>query len=435
MKNFKWWQVVGATVLGAVVAGCGGGSDDSSNTSLRVVNATLTHASLNVLVGGTATFTGVATDTISAAASPTAGSLTLQVNDATTAAALATTVPTLTGALHYTLVAYESGGVVRTVVLNEDYTAPTTGSAVIHFYNAATDVSKLDIYVTASTVTDISALSPTISYTTTTALSAAVTQSPGSYKIWVTAAGDKSDIRLLMPTVALADQQNAIVILTPSTGGVLLNGGTLIQQGTYTATRNTTSRVRLAAALPNNLSVLATAGSTLISADNPGTAAPALPNYVVVPAASALNISVGGNSIAAPAAKLVAGSDSTLLVYGSTAATAVATLLADDNRPPTDATTSKVRFINGVTSDVGQVTLKANTVTVGTVAPGAATGYVTVPVTTTSTTTDNLVFTSSKVGGNYFTATTPLLAANVYTVLLADRVGATPPVQALVVGR
>ena len=434
MKNFKWWQVVGAAVLGTVLAGCGS-SDDTSSTSLRVVNSTLTHPTLNVLVGGTATFTGVATDAISTASAPTAGSLTLQVNDGTSGTALATTVPTLTSSLHYTLVAYESGGVVKTVVLNEDYTVPTTGSAQIHFYNAATDVSKLDIYVTDTTVTDISALSPTISYTTTTALSAAVTLSPKSYKIWVTAAGDKSDIRLLMPTVALADQQNAIVILTPSTGGVLLNGGTLIQQGAYTATRNTTSRVRLAAAMPNNLAVAATAGSTLISADGLGTAAPALLNYVVVPAASTLNISVGGNSVAAPATKLVAGGDSTLLVYGATAGTAVATLLSDDNRPPTDTTTSKVRFINGVTSDVGQVTLKANTVTVGTVAQGVATGYVTVPVTTTSTTTDNLVFTSSKVGGNYFTATTPLLAANVYTVLLADKAAASPPVQALVVGR
>lgn len=429
MKNFKWWQAVCMALLGAALTGCGSNNNSSGSASLRVANATLTHSSLNVLVNGAASVASVTTDTVSASVSPAAGSITLQVNDTGSGTALNTIVPTLTGGLHYTLLAYESAGAVKTVVLGEDYAALTTGSGQIHFYDAAPEAGRLDVYVTASTVTDISTLSPTVSYTTTAALSTGVVLSPGTYKVWVTGLGNKSDLRLVMPSVVLADTQNAIVVLTPASGGVLLNGSTLVQQSTYTAFRNTSARVRLAAAVSGNFPVAAFAGSVPI---NTGSVSPALSFYAVVPATNTLNISVNGNSIAAPTTPLTAGADSTLLVYGSPTNPTV-TLLTDDNRAPTDGVTAKVRLINGVTGgNVGAVTMTANGVPVGqSIDLGMASGYVTLTGSTT-TNNDDLVFTSSLIAGNFFTATTPLFPNTVYTVLLGDKPGVTPPVQALV---
>ena len=46
----------------------------------------------------------------------------------------------------------------------------------------------------------------------------------------------------------MTSQEVASIILTPSVGGTLVNGGLLAQQAAYTAARNTNARVRLAAA-------------------------------------------------------------------------------------------------------------------------------------------------------------------------------------------
>jgi hypothetical protein len=78
-----------------------------------------------------------------------------------------------------------------------------------------------------------------------------------------------------------------------------------------------------------------------------------------VPASGALNISVNGNSVGAPAAPLKAGNDYTLLVYGS-AASASASLIGDDNHLPSSTSSVKMRLINGLTGTVSGLTLEAD---------------------------------------------------------------------------
>ena len=60
----------------------------------------------------------------------------------------------------------------------------------------------------------------------------------------------------------LANQAVASVILTPTVGGTLVNAAVLAQQADYTAGRNTTARVRLAAAVSGNALVSASAAGT-----------------------------------------------------------------------------------------------------------------------------------------------------------------------------
>lgn len=423
MKNFRWWPVIGMVAAAVALSGCGGGGDDdSSNVSLRIANATLTHPSLDLLVNSSSAATATAADSVSAYVSPSSGSVTLQVNDNGAATALATIIPTLTGGNHYTLLAYEAGGAVKTAVLNEDYATPTSGTAQIRVYDAALDAGALDVYITAPDADLATVSSPTATFTTTTANSATalLAYSPGTYRVRVTAAGDKTDLRADIGSVTLASQQIATVILTPAAGGVLINGSTLIQQGSYTAARNTNARVRLAAAVSGGATVAASASNgTVIDA---GSVAPAFSyGYVLVPAASTLNITVNGASVAAPSGTLTAGADATLLVYGAPGS-ATATLLADDNRLPTDATRTKLRMINGVTGSAGTMTLTANTAPVGTgIAPGAASGYVSV----IGSANAMILKLSSSTNGLLLTDSTNVLSPNkVYTVLAGGDISA-----------
>lgn len=422
MKRIRWLPVLGVMALSTALSGCGGSSSSSTDTvSLRLANATLTHPSLDLLVNTTNAVSATAADAVSAYVAPASGSTTLQLNDAGTGTALATTVPTLTGGMHYTLLAYESGGAVKTAVLNEDYAAPTSGTVQLRIYDAATDAGKLDVYIT-DPGTDLSTVSsPTASFITVTApaATALLTYSPGTYRVRVTGYGNKNDLRIDIPAVTLTNQQVGTVVLTAATGGVLLNGSTLIQQGIYSATRNTNARVRLAAAVVGGATVAASAGTIPIDS---GSVAPAFGYYVLVPATSTLNISVNGQSVGAPVAALTAGGDTTLLVYGSPS-TATATLVTDDNRPPSDSTTVKLRLINGITGSAGALTLTANSALVANgIQPGAASGYVSVPGNTTAM---NLSLTSSLSPGNYYSNSSNILNVNtVYTVLAGGDVAA-----------
>jgi hypothetical protein len=423
VKNSKWWPWVGVVALGALLAGCGGsGGDSSGNASLRVANATLTHASLDLLVNASSSAaTAVASDTTSAYVTPASGSVTLQLNDAGSSTALATTVPTLTGGNHYTLLAYESGGAVKTVVLNEDYTLPTSGAAQLRVYDAAPEAGAIDIYVTDPS-TDLATVSaPTVSLGSTTGnqTTSLLTYSPGTYRVRVTAAGSKTDLRADIPNVVLESQQIATVALTPTVGGSLMNGSTLIQQGTYSAARNTNTRVRLAGAVANGVTVAASTGSTPIDSGVSPTFGFA---YTLVPAGSALNITVGGQSVGAPATALAAGADVTLLVYQDGGA-AVASQIADDNRAPTDATTVKLRMLNGVTGGPGALTLTANNTPVGVATqPGAASGYASIAGSTNAT-AFGLVSSSVNIPAPT-PGTSPLTANKVYSVLVGGTAAA-----------
>lgn len=429
MKKFRWWPVIG-TVAAATVAltGCGsGGGDSSSNVSLRIANATLTHASLDLLVSAAPVITGNTSDTVSNYVSPSSGSVALQVNDSGAGTALSVLTPTLTGGNHYTLVAYESGGAVKTALLNEDFPLPATGAATVRIVDAATEAGKRDVYIIAGACTsaNLSAASPLASFSGSPPLSASLTQGVGSWNVCVTGQGSKTDLRMSMP-IALTSQQVVTVLLTPGAGGQLLNGSLLVQQGTYAATRNPNTRVRLAAAVSGGTNVTATTGSgTQIDTGK----SPALGFYTLVPATSTLNVTIGsGSSVVSPGTALTPGGDETLLVYGDPANPTV-TLIADDNRAPTDTTTAKLRLINGVTTGAGALTLTANSSPVGiNVAAGAASAYATMQGAASSTATAVAFTLISSTAGTFPTyPSTSLNTGSTYTVLAGDGSGTTTP--------
>lgn len=337
------WLVAG--LFAVLLQACGGGGSDSTgNASVRFINATQTHASLDLLAGSTTIISATAQDTASTAVSQTAGSITIQANDAGDTTSLTSTTMALGKDLHYSVLAYESGGSVKLALLGEDLAVPTTGSAVLRLYNAGNTAGTFDVYVTA-TDTDLSTVSaPTITTTSTAPAYLVGSFTPGTYRVRITAAGAKSDLRLDIPSFTLSDQQTATVILTPSAGGSLVNGGLMVQQGSFSAYRNTSARVRLAAAVSGNALVTASAGSSVIES---GVVAPAIGPYVTVPVASALAVSINGAPQSTSLA-LTAGTDVTLMVHGAPGAATVSAIV-DDNLLPASAANLKLRLVNGLT--------------------------------------------------------------------------------------
>lgn len=269
------WPVIGSVVvgMGAVLSGCGGSSGSSGAASLRLVNATLTHPSLDLLVNAAVAAPATAADSASAINAAPAGTDTVQLNDAGSSTALISTSATLGSGLHYTLLAYGSAGAVKTTILTEDFAAPAAGTAQLRVYDTDTDAGSLDVYIT-DPATDLAGVaSPTFSLNADlyAAQSPLTNYSPVTYCVRVTGAGNKADLRIDIPAVTLASQQVATVVLTPASGGLLLNGASVIQQGSFAATHNSTARVRLAAAVSGAATVAATAGATTLDA---GSAAP-----------------------------------------------------------------------------------------------------------------------------------------------------------------
>ena len=304
------------------LSACGGSSSTPATASVRLVNATLPNPSIDMLVNaGTAT---VATpiDNVSAYSVPASGAATLKVDDAGLATALTTTTSTLTGAAHYALLSYESGATVKSVQLPEDWTVPATGAASLCVYDIVMEAGKLDAFISSNALAgagDLAAMSPVGSFAASASTSVlTLPYSPGTYYVTVTAAGNPSDVRMMNMPVNLTNQKVAGVLLTPASGSQLRNGSLLVQQGAYSAFRNTNTRIRLASAVSGNAKVAASAsaGASTLSIGG-GSVSPQYGSSVLLPQGSALNVSVNGASVAAPATILVAGADMTLLVFGA----------------------------------------------------------------------------------------------------------------------
>ena len=419
LKKLATWSGAAALLSSLFLAACGGGGS-SDTAQVRLINSTQTHASLTLLANASSVITGTATDTISGYSAVATGSPTLQLNDTTTSTVLATTAPSLAKDQHYALLAYESGGVVKTSIIAEDTTAPATGTAVLRIFDAASDAGAIDVYVT-DPATDITTLSsPTFTFpssTTTQASSYLSFAAPGTFRIRVTGQGNTSDMRLDIPSVTLQSQQLATAILTPTSGGTLANGGVVLQQAGYAASRNTNARVRLVADVGGSAVVSALSGTTSISSS---AVSPAVGAYVVVPATNTLSLTVNGVPLAAPAAKPTAGSDVTLVAYGTTAGTATTTLITDDNHLPTSTSLLKIRLFNGLTNTTTPLAMTADFAQVAAnVAPGTASGYSTI----TASTSVRLEVTSNS-GSIYVESGLNVPGNGVYTLFLLGDVSA-----------
>jgi hypothetical protein len=382
LKLLRQLLLCSGTALALSMTACGGhGGSDAGTGLVRVINATHSHANIDLLVGGVALAGPVPIGSAAAYVSAPGGTQSVQVSDSGTVTALANVGPSIGKDQYFTLLASENNGVVKATWLSENDGAPAAGTAALRIIDLATDAGTLDVYISdpAANLAGLGTPTFTVGASGTSASTAFLAFSPGTYRVRVTASGNKSDLRLDMPSIVLTDQQLVAVLLTPTVGGSLIDGGLMVERGAYTPALSTFARVRLVSGIASGRVVAGSNGTVV----EPGAVSPSIGAYVTLPASSAAwSITANGIAAAVPPITLTPGSDNTLLLTG-TAQAAVATLLQDDNHAPASSATNNMRVVNGLSGTTAGVSLAVDfAVAANNVLPGTGSGYKTVAIST-----------------------------------------------------
>lgn len=406
--------------LATLLHGCGGKADTEEGR-VRLVNATRDYSALDLYQSSTRIIASTAAYSSSDYAGLGAESYTFYVKNGGSSSTAATLTGSVEKEVHYAVVAYVTGGTMATAYISESEDSPSSGIAKLRIFNAASsEVGSVDVYLRSSAcsglassdtalATSISGLQDTYSGVTA-----------ASYHVCVTTAGDKSDLRLDIPALTLASQQIATLILTNTSGGVLLNGLLLNQQGSLTTYANTSVRMRLAADAASSGVVSAAANGTTLGTSY---SSPTVGSYKLVEAGElALTVSINGAAVAATGFSASAGTDVTLLVAGSVSTPAI-TLLTDDNTPSTSSSKPvKIRLVNGLNGIGGAAMLTVDgDVVADSVDFGTASSPVNVPASAAAAALD-----ITYAGTSLWSASSQTLTSGkVYTMfLLGDASGA-----------
>jgi hypothetical protein len=427
-RHSSWARLVArltlASFVAASLAACGGSDDDDGNAQMRLINATADVASIDMTLDNddideTRQFTAVARDGQSAYTEVDDTSYTLRVKREGASSTLALSSAALEKDKTYTVFAYGREGDYRVYAAVDDEDEPSSGKAVVRVFNAAPDAGSLDVYLTEATASldDNLATVPSVGGAT---LSFYNSLDRGTYRLRVTALGDKSDIRLDVSGIELADKARITIVLQPGSGGVLVNALVSQYQGSLAAVKNTSARARLVAGATGNAAVTASLGSQSL---NVNLRSPSIGAYTLVPAATvAATVSVNATTNVGGSVILAPGGDYTLAVYGNATAPDWR-LIADDNRPPASAERAKMRLLHMATGLDANLTLVKDYVAVASdVAYGNASSYTQVATSSgarievTSPLTVNPVFLSEDV---------VLASQGVYTVFVLG--GAATP--------
>ena len=373
MAQRRWMLGCAGAAL-VLLAGCGSsGSSGSDTASVRLLNASTGYPSLDLALGTIATNTAITPGAAGSYANVATSGVSTVITATGSTAALSSISRSFTKATHYTLAAYGQAGALKTVIIAEEVAAAASGQASLQMLNLALDAGSVDIYLTGSTDA-LADATPVATGVAGGGSAPFTTLSAGTYRLRVTGAGDKTDLRLDAQGLVLGSTQVATLLLSGGVGGVLVNSVLVQQQGTATALNNTQARVRVVSALTSGASVTAQVGGTVVAA---GVTAPNIGSYAQVAGGGTVPVvlTVNGNAVAVASQPLPAGGDFTLLLWGNAAAPQV-TRVVDDNRYPTVAGNAKIRLINGTTGSATALTLKADfSAVAASINPGQASDY------------------------------------------------------------
>lgn len=348
-------------LLAALMAltGClGTEGGTSKEANLRLLNVSRGYDSLDLYSndGDSDTdvqrFTGIATGAVSSYAAMKADTYTIKIRKTGASGSLLSSSMTLAEETHATLVAYGPTGKFGVATLDEDVTAPDSGSTKVRVVNTA-GFDGLDIYLTNATdaLTDLTA---TVAGVATGATSSTTTLSSGTYRLRVTAAGNSADLRLDVPEVTLTSKDVLSIILTDTVGGVLVNAVLLPSQGSATTYANTQARLRGASGLAAGTTVTLNAGGTnLLTRATTGVIGSAYTN--LNSGLVTANVYVDGVAASTDAYSLTAGGDYTLLAWSDGTGTHTS-LIIDDNHIATSGK-AQLRLLNGMSALAGPVSL------------------------------------------------------------------------------
>ncbi|MBV8604472.1 MAG: DUF4397 domain-containing protein [Pelomonas sp.] len=438
MRFVKLAAATAALAAAGLLAACGGSS--GSHAGVRLINASAGYASLDLTVNNTSIDTGVAFGSAGSYGSVDVSATTTQFLSSGTA--VYTTTPTLTGGNNYALIAYGWQGGLSYKTLQENQTAPTSGNGELLVLNLAPDAGTLDTYlVPVNTACNATTLS------TGTAIAVGVvggggsgynTTTSGSYGVCIVGTGNTADVRLTIPSITLASASVNTLIITPTSGGVLVNGIFVVQGGSATPFYTSSARVRVvgsvpgtSATTPSTISGLLTSGSNSVNLLGTSSAVmPTIGNYQTVPsgAGAVVNLSVNGTALSTLTMPTMApGGDYTLLVTGAPGATTTA-ILTDDNRLPLTAGYAKIRLVNGSSDPNASLSMSLDFTTIASnILPGRASAFTQVPSDTTGSTSEITVLTPTSTTNGYAFDKSGLsiVSQGVYNVYMLANSGTT----------
>jgi len=410
LKITPW--LAAAVALVPLLQACGGSSDSDGDGAVRLVNASSAYGALDLYSSDTLLSSAVAPEGAGSYVTLGAGTYTLKLKRNGSSTTVNSTDRSVAASTSHTLLAYSTADTLRSVFLTDNETAPTSGAAKLRVFNASTEAGALDVYVTASSAT-LADSSPTVSALGTERFSSYNEISAGSYRVRVTGSGDKTDLRLDVDGISLADQRIGTLVLTTTPGGVLVNSLFIDQKSTVTGVANPSARIRLVAGAGSNGTVAATINGTSLSS---GLRSPTVGAYALVPAGSLSgSVTLEGTALTLPTATLAAGSDSTLLVTSAGGA-GTATLIADDNKPAITSTNAKLRLVHGVGALGSSITLTADYSAVATDTP---VNSASTPAAITAGTDMRLEATTPTAASSLFLdSAVTLVAGKVYTLFM-----------------
>jgi hypothetical protein len=412
-----------SATLAAGLSACGGG-EDRTVAQVRFVNASA-DAALDLTVDGERRFSAVPYGVDSGRTEVEPRNTDSVITRPGSAAALLSLSLEVDENRRYTLLAWGAVGALQTALLSEDERRPADNTADLRWFNAVADGDALDVYLTAADDT-LSAAVPVLAGVASGALGAAVNVASGTWRLRLTAAGSKTDVRLDQPDVRIDSRQVATFVFTPAgstaplSGGVLLNTLVINQEGAVGRIDTPLARVRAVAGLPDSGTVFIELNGTVL-ANQIGS--PAVGPYNLF-ASGPGELVVGVNGAGAPAVDddpvLAAGGDYTLLVFAPTGTSWA--WLTDDNRRSIDPTAARLRLVHGVADlpDTLAMSVDFGPVAVG-VTRGTASGYAEVR----STATASLRVTVAGVSAPVYAIDDQELAAGaVYTVFVVGSAAA-----------
>lgn len=393
-----------------LLSACGGNSEEdeeSENGHVRLVNATSSYSSVDFYEADNLLASSIADGAASGYATLDQSGYTFKMKQAGTTTTLVSSGQNAYKDEWYSLVAYTTGGSLKTTYLSDNETAPGSGTTKLRVYNASTEAGTLDVYVTNTD--DITQLTPTISSASAQSITSFQEVASGSYRIRVTGTGDPTDVRLDLPAVSLGSQHVDTLVLTTGKGGVLVDGVLLTQRGSVTAQKNTQARIRLAAStVPtgNNVKVEFAGTAEPLSSTSPGVSA-----YKLMPAGTlTMTVTIGNSTVLTASDTAAAGDDITLLVTGTST---INKFISDDNKPPLSSANARLRLYNGLNGLSSTLTLTSDGSIVGdNIALGSASSFVTI----TGDDHELEVTSPGQAASVYGPATRSLLANKVYSL-------------------
>ena len=384
----------------SMLNGCHSGGSSNTQSTVRLVNG-VSNSSLNMFWSGNTSASAITATPVAYGQASKGVAISNGVSNIALASSGGTpaggTPFSFSGSYSYTMLSYQtypfgpSTPSLQIAQLIDNQIVPGTGNGLIGVadYSGA---GILDVYIelvsSGKDNTNSYPWAAGISGKTTYSTVPVSTLPSAAYQIWVTGASNPSDVRLYIPSVTIGNQQILTLVLTPTTGGGLVDGLVILQQGqtplagqqTVTSYKNGSVRVRVAGNFAAN-GVISSATTTANGSTNllsTNLTSPSVGSYVVVPlsggnqanpnpqatgvAAATLPLTITVNGVATGVtATATPGADLTLLAYGTTPRY---TLLTDDNTLPSSGY-AKLRLVNGVNSiGAGTISLTYGSISV-----------------------------------------------------------------------